>query len=269
MRLVLAVEGYLTAVGRVVWWLAWPLRTLMCRRLNTVAGEYDDIARSMGELGLTQKAQTMRGLAVRYRCEAAGWRSPTPRWENRTEMIPKELVDEYLGVLFGNSEPGQTMHHMLVAVAESAAGSALGFLRADKLEVWMFAIAVVGPDRVEEFIAKTIADATEAARVQGKVPYFVGLTLERHLVVFADRDEVTENRARRMVADQQLHEHPEAVEVTQLYAASRDGRRWSGVHFLTGEQAGKMAGPFLREGPIAAEEDATPQRLVRAMVGLR
>lgn len=178
-----------------------------------------------------------------------------------------EVVEDYLRILFGRSDPGDTIHHLLIASCPPEDRTALGGVQTDKLQLSMYAIAPVGPIDVERFIAQSIRDAIAQQRRDGLVPYFAGLAREMlHLDI--EGDEVAENRARRMRADGKLQDHPDAAEVTLLYAACTDGRRWVGEHVLTGAKAGTVVGPELRNGAITAEESGLHKRLVRVAAGL-
>lgn len=179
-------------------------------------------------------------------------------------MIPQDVIDGYLSSLFGRSEPGQTMHHLLVATANPADGSVLGI---PNLEVAVYAIAPTGDVDAEQLLAETIMTAIVWARRKGAVVHFAGLAMEVYTIA-DDGNEVTENRARLLLAERRLQEHPDAVEMTRLYAACRDGRRWTGGHILTGPKAGTVSGPHARVGGIAPQEKGMHQRLVRAAVGL-
>jgi hypothetical protein len=182
-------------------------------------------------------------------------------------VIPEEVIDGYLGNLLGTSEPGQTIHHLLLATADPADLTALGFPEPDKLEVSIYAIAPTGDVNADRFVAQTIAAAVTETQRSGAMVYFAGLAMEVHAVI-ADGSEVTENLARRLQADRKLEEHPGVVEVTFLYAACRDGRRWTGRHVLTGPKAGAISGPTVRVGKLASQEDGQHQWLVRLAVGL-
>lgn len=169
-------------------------------------------------------------------------------------------IDGYLTVLFGHSEPGQTIHHLLVAATEPGV---------DRPDVSVFGILPTEDVNPEEFIAQTIAVAILEAMKAGRSIHFAGLAVEAHAVFYPDDgNEVTENLARRLHADHKLQEHPEAVEVTRLYAAARDGRRWVGEHFLTGPYAGRVSGPTVVAGRFVEVERGLHQRLVRAAVGI-
>ena len=182
-------------------------------------------------------------------------------------MIADEAIEKWLRNLFGRSQPGDEIHNLLVATAAAADLNALGLPPRDKLHVTFYAIAPVATDG-DQYVAQAIRDVIAEAKHKAVLPYFAGLAMEVHSVE-DDGDEVTQNLARRLGADRRLPEHPRVVEVTWLYAACRDGRRWTGVHILTGRHAGKIVGPRLRTGPIvAAQESSVHQRLVREAVGL-
>lgn len=182
-------------------------------------------------------------------------------------MIPDELIEGYLASLLGNSEPGQALHHLMFATAAAADLTPLGIPQTDKLKVHIYAIAPTADVDAGRFITQTIQTAIVEARQRQTLPYFAGLAIEAHTVA-DDGTEVTENLARRLGADRQLQDHPAAVEVTLLYAACRDGRRWIGEHILTGAEAGTIVGPELRVGAPGPQESGIHKRLVRAAVGL-
>lgn len=179
-------------------------------------------------------------------------------------MIPQDVLDGYMSSLFGNSEPGKILHALLVAAADPGAVNALGI---PDLAVYWYAIAPTAEVNPEQFIAQTIMASIVQARAKGTEVHFAGLATEAHTVV-DDGTEVTENRARVLLADHRLEEHPAAVEVTRLYAACRAGRRWYGVHTLTGPKAGTVAGPYLRWGGLRPEERGLHQNLIRTAVGI-
>ena len=180
-------------------------------------------------------------------------------------IITDDVIEDYLKALFGRSSPGDVLHHLFVAAAEPGHRSPLGLVQPDKLHGTLYAIAPDASD-TEQFIARTIAAAGVEAHQSGRVIHFAGLAMEIHKVLLAGDDEVAENQARRLKADRKLQEHPSAVEVTRLYAACSDGRRWVGEHFLTGPTAGTIIGPELRVGGLAHDERAPHQRLVRMLV---
>jgi hypothetical protein len=200
-------------------------------------------------------------------------RGPPPRdvglilSEEGVNVIPDDVIEGYLGVLLGQSTPGQALHHFLIAAADPADCTILGLPQPDKLKVSMYAIApdsTVDPDR---FVAQAMTAAVVELRQNSQVVYFTGLAMEVYGVV-NDGTEVTQNLARRLIADRKLEEHPSSFEATRLYAACRDGRRWTGEHFLTGPRAGTILGPTMRVGALMAQESGLHQHVVRAAVGL-
>jgi hypothetical protein len=94
-----------------------------------------------------------------------------------------------------------------------------------------------------------MAAAVDADK-RDNVIFFAGLSQE--MVGVAEPDDLVRDlRAQR----RSLAEHPQAVEVTLMYAACRDGRRWQGRRYLTGERAGTteqvdtlVGAPDRREG---------------------
>lgn len=177
-------------------------------------------------------------------------------------MIAEDDITRYIDILFGHSEPGAALHHLLVAAADPGDVDAFGM---PKSMVSMYAIA---PDsnEPEQFIGKAIISAGIDAYKAGRVILFAGFAKEVNVVDTRTADEATENRARRMQAEGKLSEHPAAVEATWLYAACRDGRRWVGNHFLTGAKAGTIIGPDIRVGGLSADERGFHQQLVRKLV---
>jgi len=179
-------------------------------------------------------------------------------------VIPDGQIDGWLKCVFGNSEPGQTLHHMVFAAAAEGEVTALGL---PQLKVTIYAIAPTEDVDAGQFVARTIRGAIAEAQQNGTVPHFAALGIEAHSVT-GNGDEVSENLGRRLAADGKLQEHPAAVEVTRLYAACRDGRRWTGEHILTGELAGTVRGPQLLTGAVGPQEAGLHARLIRAAVGL-
>jgi hypothetical protein len=182
---------------------------------------------------------------------------------------------EAISLYFGGSEPGAAIHHLvLLAGKPNAVG--LHDLAAAELSVHAIAPvadpgtpAAVAAQSTEIFVARSVVDAIEQARARGRV-LGAALTYERNRVSVAGGDKAARERARRMHAQGRLAEMAEAVEVTDLYAAAFDGRRWHGTHEVTGPRAGHIDGPHLLEGPPRPADMAEPVwRLLRAGVGLR
>lgn len=177
-------------------------------------------------------------------------------------MIPQDTIDGYLACLLGNSEPGAVLHHLLVATTAPGAETALGV---PSLSTTIYAIAPESSDAA--FIARAVMAAVAEAREKKAVIQFAGLASEV-FVVMPDGNEVTENRARILGPERRLHEHPSAIEMTTLYAACRDGRRWIGHHFVTGPKAGTIFGPQALTGALYPDERARLRGLICAAVDI-
>lgn len=177
------------------------------------------------------------------------------------------MIHKHLGHLFGGSDPGDSMSHLTLVTAHRSDHTPLGFPVPDKLKSSWWALAPSGDVDANTFIARAIAMAVIDADQRDERVYLAALAVEAHTVV-DDGDEVTENLARRLHPERKLHEHPRAVEATLLYAACRDGRRWTGTHLLTGPKAGAVLGPVEHVGPLVAEESMWFARLIRKAAGL-
>lgn len=182
-------------------------------------------------------------------------------------MISDEKIDRYLGNLFGNSEPGAVIHQLLLAASEP--GTELSALGVPKLKLSMIAFAPTGKVGfdAESWVTGQARRVIRDMRLAGSTIYFAALVMEIHAVE-DDGDEVTENLARRLQADRLLQQHPAVVEVTSLYAACSDGRRWVGEHVLTGRRAGTVIGPQVLTGPCGVDEKREWHRVLRAAVGI-
>lgn len=169
---------------------------------------------------------------------------------------------------FGHSDPGDANHHLVLAYALP---NALG-LPGDDLSRHVCVIAPVwdagsGMEPPGQFVPRAVIDAITSVP-SGALIQMVTFTVETHIVPPTD-DEAKENRQRRMLADHQLHEHPDAAEATLLYAASRDGRRWCGTHWLTGPKAGTILGPIEVAGPPTNDDRKAPcGQTIRRAVGI-
>ncbi len=183
-------------------------------------------------------------------------------------QISDEMIDSYLQGLFGRSKPGASMHHLWVASAGPDTRSPLGVTEPGKVEAAVYAIAPTGDVNADAFVGQVVMAAVVEAMKQHRTILWAGLATEVAMVVAKPDDEVQENRARRLHADGNLIEHPDAGEMTLRYAACRDGRRWTGRHMLTGPEAGTITGPDLRTGPMSRDEMRPHARLVRKAVGL-
>lgn len=178
-------------------------------------------------------------------------------------MIPDETVGRWLGALFGSSSPGDALHQLLIAAAPRAR-TALGLPNLDDLKLSMYAIAPDKTVNTNKFIADVISQAMAEAAQNRAVIHFAGLAIEAHA---AAPDDTT----RDLIRKRRLQDHPQAYEVTVLYAAASDGRRWTGVHTLTGPNAGQVDGPTVIVGPVTHAELGTHpicRPLILAAVGL-
>lgn len=184
--------------------------------------------------------------------------------------IPDTEIDQYMSTLLGHSSPGGALHHLLLVTAErDALRTPLGIIDPDSLKITMNAIAPVGGDQAEadQFITDSIVTSIGRVVTKGEVIHFAGLAMEfHHVMATSSSDHAT---IQRMQDKGQLHHHPDVVEATRLWAASHDGRRWVGTHYLTGPQAGTIEGPSLRWGTISADELGDRPRLIRRAVGLK
>ena len=183
-------------------------------------------------------------------------------------MIPDDMIDKYIGGMLNNSSAGDSMHQLLISSATPGGYNAFGLPDQDKLKATMYGIIPTAEVEPEGFVAQTVRTAIAEQREAGLTPIFAALTIEAYSIVTRPTDEVAENLARRLVADDKLDEHPDAVEVTMLYAACRDGRRWAAQHILTGPRVGETIGPTNRIGPLEHAERRPVRWLVRSVVGL-
>jgi hypothetical protein len=91
---------------------------------------------------------------------------------------------------------------------------------------------------------------------------FAGLALEVWCAESRDRSVMAHSGP--------VSEHPDAAEVTMVYAACRDGRRWIARRYLTGPRAGETVGPEILIGSLNPNEGwGMPTQLVWSLVGLR
>lgn len=81
---------------------------------------------------------------------------------------------------------------------------------------------------------------------------FAALAFEMWMV--APMDEL----ARRLHREHRMNEHPDVMELTGVYGACRDGRRWRGRHWLTGPKAGTTDHVDLLSGSASAARRRHP-----------
>lgn len=183
-------------------------------------------------------------------------------------MTLDDEIASYLDTLFGHSTPGQIAHQMLIAFTEPGNHqNALGMLDPAQLKLEMAAIAPDASVDTDQFIAKSILTGVTELWLENNVIHFVGVTVEALHVGLEGLDEAAKAEVRRLQAEGRLFEHPAAAEVTRLYAASRDGRRWVGRHNLTGPKAGTIDGPTELRGELYPfKERGVWQSVIRAAV---
>lgn len=177
---------------------------------------------------------------------------------------------DLISIYFGTSEPGAAIHHLVLGTCDSR--TPLGLPDTSKLALSVYVIAPVYGEGEADRHRKTqgfIADALRDAAAQTGPAWVAAFTMEVTRASVDNRDEAAENRLRRMEGDGQIHRHPSAAEQTLLYAACADGRRWHGVHTLTGPQAGHLDGPHLIEGRATdIDRTALHGRKIRRAVGI-
>lgn len=179
-------------------------------------------------------------------------------------MLSEETIMRHLDRLLSSSEPGAELHHLYVVEAPMGAVGPLRLLDEEKTHLSVYAILPTGNVDPERFTMQVVVAAAVEADKRDNVIVFAGLSQE----VFAV--EGMDDLGRRLGAEHRLGEHPRAVEMTMVYAACRDGRRWTGVRWLTGERAGTtgnvrtlVGGPDRREGSGMVAASA-----LRRLVGL-
>lgn len=178
--------------------------------------------------------------------------------------IPEEQIMSHLDNLLTSSKPGATLQYLHMVVAPMGP---LGLPDESKAEVFIYAIV---PDESSEatmdFVRKTIVSAALDHSQHKRVPLFAGLSHEFWSVMKDDADEMAE----RLSKEGRLCEHPAAVELTTVYAACRDGRRYQSARYLTGPKAGETHDVRTWIGPICQSEGwgLSTSPLVRRLVGL-
>lgn len=180
--------------------------------------------------------------------------------------ITEDAITGYLSTMLKFSDPGDTMHHLLAVAADRDAGGPLGVIDDAKLSATMYAIAPDDTVDAETFVRQVVTGAAIEAYKAKQVIHFAILTIETYMVLGVEHDEVKANLARRLEADKKLQEHPDVAEVTLLYGAARDGRRWDGRRILTGPRAGHQDGPDVIVGGLQPDERDMTKRMIRELV---
>lgn len=165
-----------------------------------------------------------------------------------------------LDYLLTQGEPGQNTHHMFVVAYAGSGPLGLPAFKSTGCTI------VSDSPAVDKVTAQSIAALAVEHRGRGETIVFAGLALEQWTVNSGDKA-----LAQRLAARGRLQDHPDAVEVTVVYGACRDGRRWRGQRWLTGPKAGRSEDVELLVGEPTAAEDGGPIRatpLLRALVGI-
>lgn len=181
-------------------------------------------------------------------------------------MIPEDMITRHLNMLLHDSEPGAEMQYLhVVSTPNGAASGPFGIPEESKLEVVIAAIVpdVPTPQEVPNWIRKACVGIYAKHVNEGKTIMFAAVGQE---VWTAANDEL----CRKLQAGGSLSEHPEAAEVTIVYGACRDGRRWRGYRYLTGPNASQTAEIQMLIGPSQPTETlgiiAAP--IIHRMVGI-
>lgn len=184
-------------------------------------------------------------------------------------MISEETITKHLDWLLGQSDPGDALHHLHVVTAPEKSTSPLGVVDDKDLAVAVYALAPDDSVNTEDFIAHALYKAAREAAKSDETIIFAGLSQEVWLVESESREAMEE--VRRLSPLGKLHEHPDAVEVTVIYAACRDGRRWRGRRYLTGPKAGQNFSADVLVGPVQRRESQgiSVGPLLCMMVGIR
>lgn len=181
-------------------------------------------------------------------------------------MLTDDQVSSYIDSIFGNSKPGDSLHHFFVASAAIKDCDAFGNPPPDKIVVQFCFLAPDASVDVSRFMQESILMTGRKLQQDGHRAFFAGLSMEVNAVINPPVNE--HNAIDTLYAQRRLSEHPLSVEITTLYAAARDGRRWTGQHTLTGPNAGAKTGPTVRTGHISRDERSVANAIVRGVVGL-
>lgn len=175
--------------------------------------------------------------------------------------IPDEEIDKHLKFLLNNSDPGDTLDAITVVAAPRGPD---GEPDVDKAQTYVFVLACDDSMKPSDFAVVTIANAAVRYEEEGKVPLFAALKIEAWSVEPFD-----ELAQQLRAAGRPYSEHPNAGEITIVYAAARDGRRWDGRRWLTGPHAGTTEGPTQFTSDIHHDEGpGHPARAIRKLVGI-
>ncbi len=179
--------------------------------------------------------------------------------------IPEEMISKHINGLLGNSNAGDSAHTLYIVAAPAGADvGPFGLVDDSKLEmtVAMLAYEKTPEMTMGQFMTGAFLRIRADHKSAGKTILFAGLALETW---WAESDDPSIMAHRGSIAD-----HPDAAEVTMVYAACRDGRRWSARRYLTGPRAGESVDPTILVGRLNPREGyGMPVELVWQLVDLR
>lgn len=181
-------------------------------------------------------------------------------------MIPEDMITRHLNMLLHDSKPGAEMQYLhVVSTPNDATSGPFGIPEESKLEVVIAAIVpdAPTPQAMPAWIRKACTGIYAKHVNEGKTVMFAAIGQE---VWTAPNDEL----CRRLQASGSLSDHPEAAEMTVVYGACRDGRRWRGYRYLTGPNASQTAEIAMLIGPSTWEETAgiIAAPIIHRMVGI-
>lgn len=181
-------------------------------------------------------------------------------------FLPEDMVVTQLNQLLESSDPGQELHHLHVVTSDGKPGP-LGPPTPDQLETTVYAIMPVGPDVDPDVFTQNVVVSAAIENIKkARLPVFAALSQEMWQIPRESWDEQAEKLAS---SGGSYGEHPAAIEVTVLYGACRDGRRWTGRRYLTGSRAGETEQIELLVGrPRPREGLVSPAPLIRKLVGM-
>lgn len=148
-------------------------------------------------------------------------------------MIPDEDILRDVSWLLNQADPGDSLHHMFVTAAPA---NAFGLPDLENTHRSVYAIDDDGSD--PGFLTKVVCAAGIDQYKNKRTVLYAAGALE---MTFVDRSEETDDGlAAKLAAEHRLSEHPQAQEITVVYAACSDGRRWTGRRYVTGPKAGQI-----------------------------
>lgn len=162
--------------------------------------------------------------------------------------IPEDRITKHLDFLLTSSDADSVMHHMHVIHAPAGAVGPLGTVGDDALEAAVYAIAPDGTVDAEAFVVQTVQMAAVEHARKGHVVLFAGLSQQTWAVDPMDA------LGHELLRKRRLFEHPRVADLTVVYAAARDGRRWRGKRWHSGPKAGQTDEIETLVGPPARAE---------------